>query len=182
MRLPEQLVSERLLIRRPRQEDEGFVYDYFSDIEVVRFLSFKPLTSPKQAAALLNRWLEAWREGRGAFSETHRSYLYILQDSSARQLGSLGVFASHYGYELSYALAREAWGHGYMPEAVRAVADWLLSHGAWRVFATCHVENSGSQRTLEKAGFERECRMRRYFTFPNLGPEPADGYQYAKVR
>jgi len=62
------------------------------------------------------------------------------------------------------------------------VADGLLAWGAWRVFATCHVENVGSQRTLEKAGFEREGRMRRYFTFPNLGPEPADGYLYARVK
>ncbi len=154
----------------------------YADAAVVRFLSFEPLTAEEQARTMLERFVNAWRRYGGQLPGERRGYVYILEKLHGGPIGTLGVHPETYGYELSYALARPAWGHGYMPEAVVAVSDWLLGNGVWRVFATCHVDNTGSQRTLEKAGFEREGRMRRYFTFPNLGPIPADGYLYARVR
>ena len=182
MRLPRELETERLRLRTPRPDDQGFLEGLFSDPGVVRFLSLEPVTEPERIRAMLSAFTAAWARHGGDLSVEKQGFLYLLERRSDRApLGTLGVRKETYGYELSYALARSAWGHGYMPEAVRAVADWLLAHGAWRVFATCHVDNTGSQRVLEKAGFEREGRMRRYFTFPNLGPEPADGYLYAKV-
>ena len=181
MRLPNGLVSERLQLRPPARDDAGFFFAMFSDPEVVRFLSFKPLAEPEQARTMAEHLASAWRRGGGVLTAVRQGYVYLVADA-AGPVGSLGVRKETYGYELSYALARSAWGRGYMPEAVRAMSDWLLANGAWRVFATCHVDNAGSQRALEKAGFAREGRMRRYFTFPNLGPDPADGYLYARVR
>ncbi|WP_456445648.1 GNAT family N-acetyltransferase [Deinococcota bacterium DY0809b] len=183
MRLPEKLESERLVLRPPQEGDLGFLFGLMSDPEVVRFLGFRPVETREDERAVLERWMRSWTYGRGELPERPpgESLTYLVTTRAQEPLGTLSVSSSRYGYELAYALARSAWGRGYMPEAVRTLSDWLLSHGAWRVFATCHVDNVGSQRTLEKAGFEREGRMRRYFTFPNLGPEPADGYLYAKV-
>ncbi|WP_456477186.1 GNAT family N-acetyltransferase [Oceanithermus sp.] len=182
MRLPRAIETPRLRLRPPTEDDLEPLFVLYSDPEVVRYLSFRPLRERGQVRAMLERFVRAWRQGEGDLTLEGRTYLYLLERPATGVLGTLGVRKETYGYELSYALARAAWGHGYMPEAVRAVADGLLARGAWRVFATCHVENVGSQRTLEKAGFEREGRMRRYFIFPNLGPEPADGYLYARVR
>jgi len=182
MRLPREIETPRLRLRPPAEGDLEALFALYSDPEVVRYLSFRPLRERGQVRAMLARFEQSWLQGKGDLELVKQSYLYVLERPGAGALGTLGVRKETYGYELSYALARSAWGHGYMPEAVRAASDWLLDHGAWRVFATCHVENTGSQRTLEKAGFEREGRMRRYFTFPNLGPEPADGYLYARVR
>ncbi|HGY10150.1 MAG TPA: N-acetyltransferase [Oceanithermus profundus] len=184
MRLPEELTTPRLRLRRPRADDAAFLHTLFSDPEVVRFLSFRPLETREDARGILERWRLVWRQSGGELpaGETGASLTYVVQPTGEGPIGTLSVAAGRYGYELAYALARFAWGRGYMPEAVKAMSDWLLSHGVWRVFATCHVDNVGSQRALEKAGFEREGRMRRYFTFPNLGPEPADGYLYARVR
>ncbi len=181
MRLPSELASERLQLRPAGRDDAEFFFAMFSDPEVVRFLSFKPITEPQQARAMMEHLASAWERGGGDLAAAKQGYIYLIADD-AGPVGSLGVRKETYGYELSYSLARSAWGRGYMPEAVRAISEWLLANGAWRVFATCHVDNVGSQRTLEKAGFEREGRMRRYFTFPNLGPDPADGYLYARVR
>ena len=181
MRLPDELKTERLQLRPPRGEDADFLYEMFCDLDVVRYLSFKPLDQG-QARALLERNISAWKQHHGELTAYLQSYTYVLAGQNNVPLGTLGVRKEIYGYELSYSLARNAWGKGFTAEAVRAMSDWLLANGAWRVFATCHVENAGSQRVLEKAGFEREGLMRRYFTFPNLGPEPADGYLYAKVR
>ncbi|WP_457627330.1 GNAT family N-acetyltransferase [Oceanithermus sp.] len=182
MRLPRVIETPRLRLRPPAEGDLEALFALYSDPEVVRYLSFRPLRERGQVRVMLERFVRAWQQGGGDLTLEGRTYLYVLERPGAGALGSLGARKETYGYELSYALARSAWGHGYMPEVVRAVSDWLLENGAWRVFATCHVENTGSQRTLEKAGFQREGRMRRYFTFPNLGPEPADGYLYARVR
>ncbi|WP_457636657.1 GNAT family N-acetyltransferase, partial [Oceanithermus sp.] len=176
MRLPAEIITKRLRLRRPTPADLDFLLALYSDPQVVRYLSFKPLERREQAHAMLDHFLDVWERYQGELSTGTPGHLYVIEDGPGRVAGTFGVRCENHGYELSYALARSAWGHGYVPEAITAVSDWLLEHGAWRVFATCHVDNRGSQRALEKAGFEREGRMRRYFTFPNLGPEPADGY------
>ena len=182
MRLPRELETERLLLRPPRRDDLGFFAAMYADLEVVRYLSFKPIEDEARIRTMLDHFISLWQRHGGELSADKQSAFYVVVGPAGGPVGSLGVRRETYGYELSYALARSAWGHGYMPEAVRGISEWLLNNGVWRVFATCHVDNVGSQRTLEKAGFEREGRMRRYFTFPNLGPEPADGYLYARVR
>ena len=48
-----------------------------------------------------------------------------------------------------------------------------------RVEARCAVENIGSQRVLEKTGFEREGRLRGYF---KLRGRRVDNYLYALLR
>jgi RimJ/RimL family protein N-acetyltransferase len=183
MRLPRELTTPRLRLRPPTEGDLEAFFALYGDPEVVRYLSFRPLRERGPARAMLARFLQGWREGAGALDHDGQGYVYVLERRRGGGfLGTLGVRRTTYGVELSYALMRAAWGHGYAPEAVRGLAGALLAGGVWRVFATCHVENLGSQRVLEKAGFVREGRMRRYFTFPNLGPEPADGYLYARVR
>ena len=48
-----------------------------------------------------------------------------------------------------------------------------------RIEARCAVENIGSQRVLEKTGFEREGRLRGYF---KLRGQRIDNYLYALLR
>jgi len=181
MQLPREIKSPRLRLRAPQWSDVGFLAELYGDPGVVRYLSFKPITRIELIQTFLQKAIASWGRGKGSFDGSN-SYLYVVEEQKGKEVGTLGVRLETYGYELSYALLKSSWGRGYMPEAVGAVSEWLLSNGAWRVFATCHVDNVGSQRTLEKAGFEREGRLRRYFVFPNLGAEPADGYLYARVR
>jgi RimJ/RimL family protein N-acetyltransferase len=59
--------------------------------------------------------------------------------------------------EVGYAVGPWARGHGYAPEATRAVAQWALRERRFhRVELLAAVGNTGSQRTAEKAGFVRE--------------------------
>ncbi|KAL8162201.1 hypothetical protein V2J09_013690 [Rumex salicifolius] len=67
--------------------------------------------------------------------------------------------------ELGYVLGKECWGKGIATVAVKLVAatvfdDWPELE---RLEALVDVENKGSQRVLEKAGFTREGVLRRYF-------------------
>jgi [ribosomal protein S5]-alanine N-acetyltransferase len=51
----------------------------------------------------------------------------------------------------------------------------------YRVYAYCHVDNTGSARVLERAGLALEGRLVRYAMFPNLSAEPQDCLLFAKA-
>ncbi|XP_057958137.1 uncharacterized protein LOC131151004 [Malania oleifera] len=67
--------------------------------------------------------------------------------------------------ELGYALAYKYWGNGIATWAVKMVASTIFRE--WphlkRLEALVDVDNRGSQRVLEKAGFMREGVLRKYF-------------------
>lgn len=67
--------------------------------------------------------------------------------------------------ELGYVLATNYWGRGIVTVAVKMVINSIFSE--WphleRVEAIVDVENHGSQKVLEKAGFLREGILRKYF-------------------
>ena len=52
----------------------------------------------------------------------------------------------------------------------------------FRVQAFCDVENSQSQRALEKAGLRREGRLERWVVHPNVSAEPRACFMYALVK
>ncbi len=176
--LPAALSLPGLRLRRPRPEDAPALFAWASDPEVTRYLSFAPHRDVDESRAALRRWARAWAESEGLLLPC-RTLAYLIE-VEGKPVGSLSVHWSRYGLELGYALARAQWGRGIAPRAVRGLAEWLLAHGAHRVYATAHVENAASHRVLEKAGFVREGRLSRYFFFPNLGAY-GDGYLYARV-
>jgi RimJ/RimL family protein N-acetyltransferase len=68
----------------------------------------------------------------------------------------------HSQAELSFWLAVEAWGRGYMTEAVAAVVAYAFEGlGLNRLYAFHMVRNPGSGRVLEKNGFQREGLLRQ---------------------
>ena len=81
------------------------------------------------------------------------------------------------------AFARPAWGQGLATEAAGAVLAWSFRRlRPERVWASCDIENSASQRVLEKLGMFQECLARGFAVHPNLGPDPRDCYVYAVER
>lgn len=88
----------------------------------------------------------------------------VLKDSGAF-IGTCGLEAGyapeHARAELGYVLAREFWGRGLMPEAVRAVVRFGFSRmDLNRVEARCIAENTASARVMEKAGMTYEGTLR----------------------
>jgi len=63
--------------------------------------------------------------------------------------------------ELGYWLGEPFWGRGIMTDAVRAFTAWSFEHfEVYRIYASVFDGNDASVRVLEKAGFEREGRLR----------------------
>jgi RimJ/RimL family protein N-acetyltransferase len=57
--------------------------------------------------------------------------------------------------EVGYGLTPSARGHGYAAEALVALLNVAADHGLSRVVADTTVDNTASQRTLERAGFRQ---------------------------
>ena len=72
-------------------------------------------------------------------------------------IGIVGVFSVKPEPEVGYTFHPEFWGKGYGTEALRAFMQvyWVDRPGVQVVVARCDVENRGSRRVLEKAGFVR---------------------------
>ena len=82
--------------------------------------------------------------------------------------------------EIGYSLARTYCGHGYAPEAVRAVLRCAFTTlGFNRIEAYCTAENVASIRVLEKVGLRREGVLRAHTT---TSGEPRDRAVYAMLR
>jgi len=63
--------------------------------------------------------------------------------------------------ELGYWLGEPFWGRGIMTEAVRRLTAWAFDNlEVHRIYATAIAGNQASVRVLEKAGFQREGRLR----------------------
>ncbi|CAA2998370.1 uncharacterized N-acetyltransferase p20-like [Olea europaea subsp. europaea] len=82
--------------------------------------------------------------------------------------------------ELGYLLGSKNWGKGIATTAVKMVASTIFLE--WphleRLEAAVAVENLGSQRVLEKAGFTREGILRKYYL---LKGKPKDAVIFSLV-
>ncbi|KAK4587341.1 hypothetical protein RGQ29_024163 [Quercus rubra] len=126
-----------------------------TDEKVTRFCSWEPYTNKEDAINFINTkviphpWFRAiCLNGQpiGAISVTKNS-------GNDKCRGELG-----------YVLGSNYWGRGIATKAVKQVANTIFVE--WphleRLEAIVDVENPGSQRVLEKAGFQREGILRKY--------------------
>ncbi|KAJ9154290.1 hypothetical protein P3X46_027643 [Hevea brasiliensis] len=127
-----------------------------SDERVYHFCTFHPYTSKEDGidyiknTAIPHPWLRAIclnNRPIGSISVTKNSGSDICRG------------------ELGYVLAAQYWGKGIATRAVKMVAKTIFSQRPEmeRLEALVDVENVGSQRVLEKAGFMREGVLRKYF-------------------
>ena len=170
---PEQLTTERLMLRRPRTEDADAIYQrYASDPEVTRYLAWLRHTSLDDTRAFLHFSDAEWRLwGCGP-------YLAWSQDDEVL-LGSTGLaFVTRAVASTGYVFAKDAWGYGYATEVLRAMTSLARSLGVRRLEAVCHVDHRASERVMIKGGFVREGILRRHMTFPNISPARSDVLSY----
>ena len=90
------------------------------------------------------------------------AYAITIDD---RAIGSIGAFRQgnihRQTAELGYYLAEEYWGRGIMTDAIRQLCSLIFeTTDILRIYAEPFSYNTGSRRTLEKAGFTCEGTMK----------------------
>ena len=177
MKPVEHFETVRLVLRKPKPADAHAMFTGWAhDVEVTRYLTWRPHRNIDESHKIIQWCAELW--------DDERDYPYMLTlKEKDHPIGMLALHPNGFKVAVGYVLAKAHWGNGYMTEASRAVIDWLFQQkGIYRVFATTDVENTGSQRVLEKTGMIREGLMRRYIIHPNISDEPRDCYMYAVVK
>ena len=170
------LRTDRLLLRPLGDGDAPALMAIFGDPEAMRYWSVPAWTSIDQAHAMIER-------DRAAMAAGEQLRLGLERLDNGALIGACTLFnlsAACRRAEIGYALARTAWGHGHMNEALRA----LLRHGFTamnlnRVEADIDPRNHGSAASLERLGFTREGHLRERWI---VGDEVSDSWLYGLLR
>ncbi|MEO8085055.1 MAG: GNAT family N-acetyltransferase [Ardenticatenales bacterium] len=151
------LTTERLRLRPLMPSDAASLYAVFSDAAVMRYWSTAPWTSDAAAHELIAKDVRAHADG--AYVR-----LGIEVHSTGALIGTCTLFdlvPQCRRAEIGYALARAAWGNGYMHEALIAlVAFGFRDLDLNRIEADIDPRNEASARSLERLGFVKEGHLR----------------------
>ena len=150
----QRIETHRLILRRYRIGDaEDMFSNWASDPEVTKFLTWPAHQSVDVTRWLVNDWISHYDDG-GFFQ-----WAIELKETSS-VIGSIGVVRREEVIgeaEIGYCMGRAFWGQGIMPEALRAVIDYLFdTAGIDRICAGHDVRNPNSGRVMEKAGLKKE--------------------------
>jgi ribosomal-protein-alanine N-acetyltransferase len=151
------LRTARLRLRPLRDGDAAALLAIFSDPRVMRYWSTPPWAGLEQAQAFIERSRDAMLTGDAL-------RLGIERQGDTALIGQCTLFdivAPSRRAEIGFSMAAEAWGHGFMHEALSA----LLEHGfgalnLHRIEADIDPRNAASARCLERLGFRREGLLR----------------------
>ena len=152
------LETERLILRKMTPNDAGAVFTYASDPEVARYVLWETHRSIEDSRAFVELAVSRYESG----GEPEWGIVY---KGDHRFVGTCGIVSwepEHARAELGYALSREYWDRGLMPEAVRAIISFGFGRmGLNRIEARCIAENSASARVMQKAGMTCEGTLRQ---------------------
>jgi ribosomal-protein-alanine N-acetyltransferase len=153
------IYTKRLILRKFTADDAQAMFEnWASDARVTRYLTWRPHESPEATKQLLELWCAAY--------ENQNTYNWVMEYEGT-PIGNISVVrlsekSEH--AELGYCMGYAYWNKGFMPEAVKAVIDYLFAEiGVNRVGISHAVKNPASGRVAQKCGLTFEGTKREYF-------------------
>ena len=148
------LRTERLVLRPWEQTDLADFYAYASVDGVGQMAGWWPHQSMEESQQILNRFID----GKRTFALEY----------DGKVIGSLGIelynealfpeLAELRCREIGYVLAKDYWGRGLMPEAVRAAVRYLFEEVQLdAILCGRFLSNVQSKRVQDKCGFCHYC-------------------------
>ena len=145
------LKTNRLTLRPWRESDLSDFYEYARVDGVGQMAGWLPHRNLEESRTILAHFIE----GKHVFALEYQG----------KAIGSLGVeeyheknypeFSHLQGREIGYVLSKDYWGQGLMPEAVKAVIQWLFDAEKLDFIMVGHFDwNNQSRRVIEKCGFQ----------------------------
>lgn len=145
------LETKRLVLRKWTNADCDALFEILRDAEVVRYVDDgKPFSLEKT-----RKFLEIMEK-----TEREKGFCRwkVVEKSSGKILGTCGFgrIAETDEIELGYLLAQKSWGKGYATEIAQAVLAYGFNKLGFReIIALTDLENTASQKVLEKIGFTK---------------------------
>ena len=147
------LESERLILRPWSFADLDDFYEYASVPDVGEMAGWPYHKNKEESKVILERFIN------------NKKTFAIVYKENNKVIGSVGVefyasedklseFFDYQGREIGYVLAKDYWGQGLMPEAVKLVIDYLFNVLDYDFLLCGHYDrNNRSKRVQEKLGF-----------------------------
>ena len=144
------LKTKRLVLRPWRQEDLDDFFEYASVDGVGQMAGWTPHQNKEESQQILDSFID------------HKKTFALEYDEKV--IGSLGIeeydevkfpeLSDLNCREIGYVLAKDYWGKGLMPEAVKEVIRYLFEDVKLDVILCGHfLNNNQSARVQEKCGF-----------------------------
>ncbi len=170
------LATGRLRLRPLTEADTDAIFALYSDPLVTRYLSRRPMSTPADGQAAIERAAQEFAAGTAL-----RVGLVRPEDDQVIGTGNL----LHFDWpcrraEVGYALARPFWGQGLASEATAALVEYgFETLDLHRLEAELDPRNDASVRVLERQGFIREGLLRERWI---VGDEVSDSLLMGLLR
>ncbi|MGG4202691.1 GNAT family N-acetyltransferase [Peribacillus frigoritolerans] len=152
------LETERLILRKVTIQDVNDMFEYCSNQEVSRFVTWDAHESLDDTKEFIGFVLNQYLHGKVApwaieYKENHK------------MIGTIDFVSWNPGQnsaEIGYVLSPEYWGKGITTEAAKELIRFGFENmDLIRIQARCFTENIGSARVMEKAGMKHEGILRK---------------------
>ena len=150
------LQTERLLLRPLARTDVDELFAMYSDAIAMRYWSSGPWTELSQAEAMIERTMETYKSG---------TQIKLGLQLDGKLIGQCSMYdfdVQNRRAEVGYMLSKDAWGQGYMTEAMTSLInfgfDELLLN---RCEADIDPRNINSGKLLQRLDFVKEGHFRQ---------------------
>ncbi|MEB7639677.1 GNAT family N-acetyltransferase [Acinetobacter pittii] len=149
--------TDRLILSDLTEADKNFIFELFSNSSVLEFYDLEAFTLLEEAEALIEKMHKKWNQQLG-----FRHAIRLKKDGT--MLGTCGVnnikqIGDDFAVVIGYELHPNAWGKGYMQEALVGLIQYLKQSRLFQkqikyVWAEIFEQNIRSQQVVQKLGFE----------------------------
>ena len=151
--MPEEIRTERLLLRPFRESDYDDLFEFLFQLEDDEFEGYPGITYENGRKHL------KYRLGSKTF------YAIELMESG-KVIGNISCGNRDYAAgEVGYIVNKRYQRRGYAAEALSAVFAQAFLEGAHRIYAECDPRNIPSWKLLEEVGLQREAHFRQNIWF-----------------
>lgn len=147
------LETERLILRKLTPGDADDIFEYASDDEVTKFMTWETHQSIDNSRSFIDFTL-------GRYERDEAGEWGITLKETGKLVGATGFAwfdSKNNRAEIGYVLARPYWGRGIMPEALVRLLRFGFEVMELNRIECCHfLPNEKSGRVMQKAGMSYE--------------------------
>lgn len=144
------LKTKRLILRKFSKNDLNNFYEYASNYEITRFLTWNPHKSIKESQNILENIFIKYD------NKTFRRAIILKEEN--KLIGSIDVTEINKideSVEVGYALNINYHNKGFMTEAFKKIINYLFNEVNVKEIRACfQIENTPSYKVMKKCGFK----------------------------
>lgn len=139
-----EIIGNRIKLRKFRDDDILDIYEYASDRETVKFLTWPAHNTLEETQYSLDNFLMK----DGAFA--------IEYNANRKVIGCIDLRIDNNNVaSFGYVLNRKYWNQGIMSEALSLIIDYAFNVlNVDEIFGLCEKENIGSARVMQKCNMK----------------------------